>query len=87
MSCAIMTKNNTTTSMFKHNLRNSCRYYLEHYVKMGKFASRMKFVLRRMWGFGDFCIYLQSFYIILSCTRQIESELSLRSFAKYLHRF
>lgn len=27
MSCAIMTKNNTTTSMFKHNLRNSFCYY------------------------------------------------------------
>ena len=36
-------------------------------------------------GFRDFCIYLQSFYIILSCTRQIESELSLRSFAKHLY--
>ena len=27
MSCAIMTKNNTTTSMFKHNLRNYFCYY------------------------------------------------------------
>lgn len=27
MSCAIMTKNNTTTSMFKHNMRNSFCYY------------------------------------------------------------
>ena len=65
--------------------KNSCRYCSEHYVKMGKFGSRMKFVLRRMWGFGDFCIYLQNFYIILSCTRQIESKLSLRSFAKHLY--
>ena len=39
----------------------SCRYYLEHYVKMGKFASRMKFVLRRMWGFGIFVYICKAF--------------------------
>ena len=49
---------------------------MEHYVKMRKFASRMKFVLSRMWCFGIF-VYICKAFIYNSWLHS----------AKYLLRF